>query len=79
MYKTSIRLGHLCLQELCRRWEQFVLDHQAYIQAFEQCRAWLGQMKGKVSAVVDTSGDKSTVQERLAQVQVKRRLLSQVT
>ena len=47
-----------------------MLDHQAYISAFDQCRTWLGQMKGKVSAVVDTSGDKGTVQERLSKVQV---------
>ncbi|RUS81756.1 hypothetical protein EGW08_010510, partial [Elysia chlorotica] len=66
---TKHQSATINIKELCRRWEQFVLDHQAYIQAFDQCRTWLGQMKGKVATVVDTSGDKDTVQDRLAQVQ----------
>ncbi|CAL1544282.1 unnamed protein product [Lymnaea stagnalis] len=57
------------LKELCRRWEQYVIDHQSYMEVFDQCRDWLAQMKKKVSNVVDTSGDKTTVQDRLRLVQ----------
>ena len=47
-----------------------MLDHQAYMESFDQCRAWLAVMKDKVARVIDTSGDKSTVQDRLQVVQV---------
>ncbi|KAH9507320.1 hypothetical protein Btru_056905, partial [Bulinus truncatus] len=57
------------IKELCRRWEQYVLDHESYIQSYDQCKTWLNQMKRKVSSVLDTSGDKTSVQERLRQVQ----------
>ena len=47
-----------------------MLDHQAYLQSFDACRAWLTDMEARVSNVLDTSGDKTTIQERLTSVQV---------
>ena len=65
------------VQELCRRWEQYVLDHQAYLQSFDDCRAWLTDMQSRVSDVLDTSGDKTTIQDRLSIVQVTTGFLTQ--
>ncbi|XP_076442566.1 muscle-specific protein 300 kDa-like isoform X3 [Babylonia areolata] len=56
-------------KELCRRWEQYALDHQAYTQSFEACRAWLTNMEARVSSVLDIHGDKTTIQDRLTNVQ----------
>ncbi|XP_025103982.1 nesprin-1-like isoform X4 [Pomacea canaliculata] len=67
---TRYQTASLNSKELCRRWEQYVQDHQTYIETFEQCRTWLNEMEAKVSDVLDTSGDKSTIQERLNKVQV---------
>lgn len=57
------------IQELCHSWERYVLDHRAYTQSFDKCRTWLAQMKQKMTSVVHTNGDKSTVQDRLDAVQ----------
>jgi len=55
-------------QELCRRWEQYTLDHQAYQASFDQCKAWLGDMRKKLQAQSDTSGDRQIIQGRLGDV-----------
>ncbi|CAG5128719.1 unnamed protein product, partial [Candidula unifasciata] len=57
------------IKDLCHRWEQIVLDHQMYVQAFHQCQSWLTQMKEKVAVVSDTSGDKLAIKDKLDQVQ----------
>ena len=56
-----------------------MLDHQAYLQSFDACRAWLTDMESRVSDVLDTSGDKTTIQERLSIVQVMTGFLIQGT
>ncbi|KAK3090120.1 hypothetical protein FSP39_009339 [Pinctada imbricata] len=57
------------VKELCRRWEQYVLDHQAYAASFDQCKSWLSDMRKKLQLLTDTSGDRRIIQERLAQIQ----------
>ncbi|KAL3874932.1 hypothetical protein ACJMK2_037884 [Sinanodonta woodiana] len=57
------------LKELCRRWEQYVLDHQAYESSFKQCKNWIHEMRNKLSAHSDVSGDKRLVQERIQKLQ----------
>ncbi|KAK7104412.1 hypothetical protein V1264_019133 [Littorina saxatilis] len=66
---TRYQTAAINSKELCRRWEQYVLDHQAYIQSFDSCRAWLNDMETRVSNILDTSGDKTTIQDRLSKVQ----------
>ncbi|XP_041353316.1 nesprin-1-like isoform X4 [Gigantopelta aegis] len=66
---TKYQMINVNIKELCRRWEQYVLDHESYITSFDQCRTWLRDMKDKVSAVMDVSGDKGTIQDRLKRVQ----------
>jgi nesprin-1 len=58
------------VKELCRRWEQYVLDHQAYNDSFNQCKSWIQEMRNKLQVRTDVSGDRKAVQERLAEVQV---------
>ncbi|KAK0046935.1 nesprin-1, partial [Biomphalaria pfeifferi] len=65
---TKHQTDTINIKELCRRWGQYVADHQTYNQDYEQCKTWLNQMKRKVANILDTSGDKTTVQERLKQV-----------
>jgi hypothetical protein len=60
----------LNFQELCRRWDQYVLDHQAYNSAFDQCKSWLSEMRKKLHHLSDTSGDRKVIQDRLSLVQV---------
>lgn len=57
-------------QELCRRWEQYVLDHQAYIGSFDQCKSWVVSMRKKLQSQSDVKGDKRSVQERIEKLQV---------
>ncbi|XP_076463750.1 muscle-specific protein 300 kDa-like isoform X7 [Babylonia areolata] len=64
-YQTAV----INTKELCRRWEQYVADHKSYLEAVDRCRSWLSDMETKVSTVLDTSGDKTTVQDRLANIQ----------
>ncbi|KAH3895305.1 hypothetical protein DPMN_019466 [Dreissena polymorpha] len=59
-----------CFQELCRRWEQYVLDHQAYTGSFEQCKSWVVAMRRKLQSQADVKGDKRSVQERIEKLQV---------
>ena len=59
------------LQELCRRWEQYVLDHQAYTASFDQCKGWVVSMRKKLASQSDVKGDKRTVQERIEKLKVK--------
>ncbi|KAL5008450.1 hypothetical protein ScPMuIL_014031 [Solemya velum] len=57
------------LKELCRRWEQYVLDHQAYTCSYDQCKKWLVDMREKMFAMGETSGDRKVIQERLVKLQ----------
>ncbi|KAL8590280.1 hypothetical protein ACOMHN_006396 [Nucella lapillus] len=66
---TRFQTAVINTKELCRRWEQYVADHRSYLEAVEGCHTWLTDMEARVSSVLDTSGDKTTVQDRLSNVQ----------
>ena len=70
-----ISIFHIILQELCRRWEQYVLDHQAYTASFDQCKGWVVNMRKKLATQSDVKGDKRTVQERIERLKVSMRIL----
>nr|KAG5692778.1 hypothetical protein BaRGS_009394 [Batillaria attramentaria] len=55
--------------QLATRYQTATINSKAYIQSFDQCRSWLSDMEARVSNVLDTSGDKTTVQDRLTKVQ----------
>lgn len=67
---TKYQTVYVNVKELCRRWEQYVLDHQSYNETFNQCKSWIQEMRNKLQARTDVSGDRKAVQERLAEVQV---------
>ncbi|KAK6181528.1 hypothetical protein SNE40_009363 [Patella caerulea] len=66
---TKYQTLNVNIKELIRRWEQYAADHQAYNSSLDQCKSWLIEMRSKVSDVSETSGDKQTLQQRLARVQ----------
>ena len=67
---TKYQTIYVNVKELCRRWEQYVLDHQTYNESFSQCKTWLQEIRNKLQTHTDISGDRKAVQERLSEVQV---------
>ncbi|ESO86156.1 hypothetical protein LOTGIDRAFT_167389 [Lottia gigantea] len=66
---TKYQTLQVNIKELIRRWEQYVIDHQSYSESFEHCKNWLIDMRSKINDVIETNGDKHTIQQRLTRVQ----------
>ena len=58
------------LQELVRRWEQYVADHEKYEDAYHNCSEWQKDQASKLRSCTSTEADKVTLGNRLAKLQV---------
>ncbi len=68
LYIKSLCLA--CLQELLRRWEQFVNEHQTYCNSQLTCSEWQKDLANRLSSCIATNGDKYAIQNRLGKLQV---------
>lgn len=60
----------LFIQDLLKRYEQHVMDHEQYAESFTEAATWLQNTRDKLSVCSDTSGDKYTIQSQLEKLQV---------
>ncbi|KAJ8309206.1 hypothetical protein KUTeg_014080 [Tegillarca granosa] len=56
-------------KDLMKRYEQHVLDHEKYAEAFTEAATWLQSTRDRLSVCADTSGDKYTIQTQLEKLQ----------
>lgn len=52
-----------------KRYEQYVMDHEQYAEAFTEAATWLQSTRERLSVCADTSGDKYTIQTQLEKLQ----------
>ena len=46
------------------KWEDFVGEHQTYVNNYESTSDWLNQLQQQQIACMDTTGDKHSIEER---------------
>lgn len=59
-----------CLQAEIMKSEQNVATHQHYQESLQGAVDWLSQMKDKLSLCSDSTGDRTTIQNKLDRLQV---------
>ena len=58
------------LQDLEKRWSQYVSDHEGYDVAYQDCAAWLNDVQQRLEGCLTTEGDKFTIQRNMEKLQV---------
>lgn len=62
------------VQAMIVRSEQHVAIHQQYQESLQATVDWLSQMKDKLSLCSDSTGDRTTIQNKLERLQVGGKL-----
>ena len=68
----------LFFQEMLRRWEQMVAEHQVYDEAALQCQEWQKDVQDRLHSCTSTEGDKFALQNRLGKLQVNQKSYSHI-
>ena len=68
--KTLLELKFNHLQDLEKRWQQYVTDHDVYDHTYHDCEAWLADIQHRLESCSNTDGDKFTIQNKLDKLQV---------
>ena len=68
--KMLLQLKCNNLQDLEKRWQQYVTDHEVYDHTYHDCEAWLTDMQHRLESCANTDGDKFAVQNKLDKLQV---------
>ena len=58
------------VQEMVKKCDQTVLDHEQYVENYEACREWLSHAQVKLQPCMDTSGTKEQLDNKQQQLQV---------
>ena len=59
----ELKINHL--QDLEKRWQQYVTDHEVYDHTYHDCEAWLTDIQQRLESSASTEGDKFAVQNKL--------------
>ena len=54
-----------------RRWDQFIVDHKNYQDAYDVCAIWQKDVSDKLDACANTAGNKEELQGKMNRLQVK--------
>ena len=58
------------MQELIKRWDQYVNDHDRYDQSYATTTEWLEDLSQRYNSCIDTTTDKYTTESKLSKLQV---------
>ena len=74
--ETHRKYDKLCKQskQMMEKFDVSVRDHQQYQDAYQDCQDWLNSSRDKVEACADTSGDRTSVQNKLDRLRVSSQL-----
>ena len=57
-------------QDLEKRWQQYVTDHEVFDHTYHDCEAWLNDIQHRLESCSNTDGDKFAIQNKLEKLQV---------
>ncbi len=57
-------------QDLEKRWQQYVTDHESYEQKYHDCDAWITDLQHRLESCASSDGDKFAIQSKLDKLQV---------